>query len=41
MDQVFWAITSIELHLLRKTSLPFGVALFAVAKEETLDGRMM
>jgi SAM-dependent methyltransferase len=32
MDQVFWAITSIELRLLRKTSLPFGVALFAVAK---------
>jgi SAM-dependent methyltransferase len=32
MDQVFWAITSIELRLLRKTSLPFGVALFAVAR---------
>jgi hypothetical protein len=32
LDQVFWAITSIELRLLRKTSLPFGVALVAVAK---------
>jgi hypothetical protein len=32
MDQAFWAITSIEFRLLRKTSLPFGVALFAVAK---------
>jgi SAM-dependent methyltransferase len=32
-DKLFWAITSIELGLLRRISLPFGVALFAVAKK--------
>ena len=36
-NQLFWAITSIELSLLRKISLPFGVALFAVAKKQPMS----
>lgn len=32
-NQLFLAITSLELPLLRKISLPFGVALFAVARK--------
>jgi SAM-dependent methyltransferase len=33
-DRLFSAVMSVELQLLRKTSLPFGVALFAIAKKE-------
>jgi SAM-dependent methyltransferase len=34
-DRLFSAVMSIELQLLKKTSLPFGVALFAVGKKLT------
>ena len=34
-DPIFSAIMSVELQLLKKTSLPFGVALFAVGKKVT------
>jgi SAM-dependent methyltransferase len=36
-DSLFSAIMRIELQLLKRTSLPFGVALFAVAKKSSSE----
>jgi hypothetical protein len=37
--RVFAQIMALELSLLRRTSLPFGVALFAVARKQAFAGR--